>query len=132
MKKILALMLLSIFITACSLKNSPKYVSEGYTKALEQNDLRKARSYIYVPSSIQSYMSSKDIEEQLGREFSKFQKELEGIAGLKKFKIVQSKEISDTVTELIVECIGNNGQIIDKSFYTVNIDGVWKLIQDVK
>lgn len=132
MKKILCVAILGAFLAACSFKNSPKYISENYTKALEQKDLRKARAYVYVPTSVQSYISAKDIEEKVQQEFDEFQKELEKIGGVKKFKIVQNKEISDTVTELVVECIGNNGQIIDKTFYTVKIYGTWKLIQTIK
>lgn len=131
MKKILCVALLGVLFVGCS-KNNPKYISEDYIKALEEKDFRRAKSYIYVPSSTQSYLSAKDTDEKVLKDFNELQNELEKIGGVKKFRIVKNTELSDTLRELQVECEGKNGQFVDKTFYAINIDGKWKLIQSIK
>lgn len=129
MKKIIFVSLVCLLFTACSFKNSPKYVSKDYTKALQENDYRRAKSYVYVPSSTQSILSAKDIEAKLQEKFGEFQKELETIGGVKDFKITDKKEVSESVVELKVECVGKNGTIIDKNFFMIKLDEKWKIIQ---
>ena len=114
------------------MKNSPKYISEDYIKALEEKDFRRAKAYIYVPTSTRSYISAKDIDAKVQQDFDELQKELENIGGVEEFKIVKNTQISETIRELQIECKGKNGQFVDKIFYTINIDGTWKLIQAVK
>lgn len=131
MKKIVFASLACLLLAGCSFKNSPKYVSKDYTKALQEKDFRRAKSYVYVPSSVQSVISAKDIDEKLQQKFNEFQKELEAIGGVKDFKITEKKEVSEDIVELIVECVGNDGSIIDKTFYMIKLDDKWKIIQSL-
>lgn len=131
MKNIVFASLVCLLLAGCSFKNSPKYVSKDYTNALQEKDFRRAKSYVYVPSSARSIISAKDIDDKLQQQFSEFQKELEAIGGVKDFKITEKREVSENVVELIVECVGNNGTIIDKSFYMIKLDDKWKIIQSL-
>lgn len=132
MKKIIFASLVCLLFAGCAMKNSPKYISEDYIKALEEKDFRRAKAYIYVPTSTKSYISTKDIDAKVQQDFDELQKELENIGGVEEFKIVKNTQISETIRELQIECKGKNGQFVDKIFYTINIDGTWKLIQAVK
>ena len=76
-------------------------------------------------------ISAQDIDEKLQQHFNELQKELESIGGVKDFTITEKKEISKDVVELVVECIGNNGTIIDKNFYMIKLDDKWKIIQSL-
>lgn len=131
MKKIVFISLICLLFTACSFKNSPKYVSKDYTKALQEKDFRRAKSYVYVPRSVESILSAKDIDEKLQQKFTEFQQELESVGGVKDFKITEKKEVSENVVELIVECVGENGTIIDKNFYMIKLDDKWKIVQSL-
>lgn len=131
MKKIIFISLICLLFTACSFKNSPKYVSKDYTKALQEKDFRRAKSYVYVPRSVESILSAKDIDEKLQQKFTEFQQELESVGGVKDFKIMEKKEVSENVVELIVECVGENGTIIDKNFYMIKLDDKWKIVQSL-
>lgn len=131
MKKIVFISLICLLFTACSFKNSPKYVSKDYTKALQEKDFRRAKSYVYVPRSVESILSAKDIDEKLQQKFTEFQQELESVGGVKDFKITEKKEVSENVVELIVECVGENGTIIDKHFYMIKLDDKWKIVQSL-
>lgn len=131
MKKIIFISLICLLFTACSFKNSPKYVSKDYTKALQEKDFRRAKSYVYVPRSVESILSAKDIDEKLQQKFTEFQQELESVGGVKDFKITEKKEVSENVVELIVECVGENGTIIDKNFYMIKLDDKWKIVQSL-
>lgn len=131
MKKIVFISFICLLLAGCSFKNSPKYVSKDYTKALQEKDFRRAKSYVYVPSSVQSVISAKDIDMKLQQKFDELQKELEAIGGVKDFKITEKKEVSEDVVELIVECVGNDGTIIDKNFYMIKLDDKWKIIQSL-
>ena len=131
MKKILFVALLGALCVGCS-KNSPQYISEDYIKALEESDFRRAKSYIYVPSSAQNYLSARDIDAKVQQDFDELKKELANIGGVDDFEIVKNTELSETLRELQVACKGKNGRFVDKTFYAINIDGKWKLIQAVK
>ena len=120
MKKIIFASLVCLLFAGCAMKNSPKYISEDYIKALD------------VPTSTRSYISAKDIDTKVQQDFDELQKELENIGGVEEFKIIKNTQISETIRELQIECKGKNGQFVDKIFYTINIDGTWKLIQAVK
>lgn len=131
MKKLVLLAIFGALIVGCS-KNSPEYISEDYTKALQERDFRRAKSYIYVPRSTQSIISQDDIDIKLREKFNALQKELVAIGGVKEFKIVKEREVSKTVTELQVECHGNNGNIIDKTFHILkNEEGKYKIIESL-
>ncbi len=131
MKNLVFASLVCLLLVGCSFKNSPKYVSKDYTQALQEKDFRRAKSYVYVPSSVRSVISAKDIDEKLQQQFNELQKELESIGGVKDFKITEKREVSDTIVELVVECVGNNGTIIDKNFYMIKLDDKWKIIQSL-
>lgn len=131
MKKLVFISLICLAFTACSFKNSPKYVSKDYTKALQEKDFRRAKSYVYVPRSVESILSAKDIDEKLQQKFAELQQELEAVGGVKDFKITEKKEVSENVVELIVECVGKNGTIIDKNFYMIKLDDKWKIVQSL-
>lgn len=125
------LIFVCLLLAGCSFKNSPTYVSKDYTNALQEKDFRRAKSYIYVSSSVTSVMSAEDIDAKLQQKFSEFQKELEAIGGVKEFKIIEKTEISKDIVELVVECVGNDKSIIDKKFYMVKINDKWKIIQSL-
>lgn len=131
MKQLVFASLVCLLLVGCSFKNSLKYVSKDYTQALQEKDFRRAKSYVYVPRSASSVISAQDIDEKLQQHFNELQKELESIGGVKDFKITEKKEISKDVVELVVECIGNNGTIIDKNFYMIKLDDKWKIIQSL-
>lgn len=131
MKQLVFASLVCLLLVGCSFKNSPKYVSKDYTQALQEKDFRRAKSYVYVPRSAQSVISAQDIDKKLQQHFDGLQKELESIGGVKDFKITEKREVSDNIVELVVECIGNNGTIIDKNFYMIKLDDKWKIIQSL-
>lgn len=131
MKKLTLIAIFGVFLafTGCS-KNTPQYVSEDFTKALQERDFRRAKKHIYVPRSTQSVIDQNDIDIKLREHFNALQKELVAIGGVKKFKVISEKKLSDTVTELVIECHGNTGDIIDKTFFVMkDKEGKYKVIQ---
>ena len=82
MKQIIFASLACLLFAGCAMKNSPKYISEDYIKALEEKDFRRAKAYIYVPTSTRNYISAKDIDAKVQQDFDELQKELENIGGV--------------------------------------------------
>lgn len=63
MKNFLFFCLLALFVTACS-TNNPTYVSKDYIKAIQEDDIRRAKKLVYVPASVQSELSKEDIDKE--------------------------------------------------------------------
>ncbi|NDJ26787.1 hypothetical protein DMB95_01900 [Campylobacter sp. MIT 12-8780] len=127
MKKYIFL-IVCVFLGACAFKNSPKYISEDYFKAVQEDDFRRIKSYVYVPASVQSELSTKEIDEKLNERLSKLKEKLAQHGGVKEVKIIDKKELNSELTELQIELIYNDKSIDDERLNAVKIDGVWKII----
>ncbi|WP_297192845.1 DUF4878 domain-containing protein [uncultured Campylobacter sp.] len=124
MKQLLASCFLAFFIIACS-TNNPSYVSTDYIKAIQEDDLRRAKSHIYVPASIKRELSPEQINKALEEKIKSLKN---GIDDVNSCEVVKLEEIGDLATKVFIECKNKDNKIVDKTFNVINDGGVYKVI----
>lgn len=124
MKNFLFVCLLALFVTACS-TNNPTYVSKDYIKAIQEDDIRRAKKLVYVPASVQSELSKEDIDKESEKKILSLKS---GIDDINSCEVVKTEEIGGLATKVFMECKNKNGKIVDKDFSVINDGGTYKII----
>lgn len=125
-----------VFFTACAFKSSPEYIAKDYIKALNDENFKLAKSYIYVPASLNDELSPAEIEEELVKILktkAEFIQKYE--LDFKKCKISHKEEFANSL-KFELECQSKKTdqekakQVYSHSFLMLKLDGKYKIVKN--
>ena len=122
--KILVLFFTAFFAISCS-TNNPSYVSKDYIKAIQEDDIRRAKMHVYVPASIEKNLSKEELDKEIEKQILSLKS---GIDDIKSCEVIKTQKIGKLVTKVFMQCNNKDEKIVDKDFSVIELDKTYKII----